>query len=490
MPIDYSKWDRLELSDDDDFECHPNVDKASLIRWKQADIHRKREERKQKITALKAEIAQNDVLLDRIGAMISQVESNGVSAFLKTVEDLRELNKKTAEQEVQQKTEGTEERMPSFDEMMAVLYEKIKAEVENESEERVGEQLVSKLKEHKEKLAARTKEAKLELEKEEAEAHKKITMDDIHTGFDNTRVSKATKATKTDSHNKSSASTNSGNAINKSASEIVTKPTKTESTSSKPASSTVTSTEQVADDDEGMIPSDLTKAFAKVKTYDESYKFISDHPEIINQEAVDSLLAEAFQAQLKKKAKYAKQCVHQGWLIQYCQKLGPDGVRLFFRRITTMEGARDVFEKDVNDTYEHICKRCEVIEKEKGNQPQVEQIQIEMTGPGNMLSVHVPDKNSDDPAEISRFETFMTLPENLREALKTGELEKINKVLGSMSVPEAEKILEICNQCEVLRVEPGIIDTTIGETIPTREMMEGNDGQDMEESQEDQMIDE
>ena len=186
MPIDYSKWDRLELSDDDDFECHPNVDKASLIRWKQADIHRKREERKQKIAALQAEIAQNDVLLDRISAMISQVESDGVSAFLKTVEDLREMNKKTAEQEAQRETQGTEERMPSFDEMMAVLCEKIKAEVEHESEEKVGEQLVSKLKEHREKLAARTKEVKLEWEKEETEAHRKITMDDIHTGFDNT----------------------------------------------------------------------------------------------------------------------------------------------------------------------------------------------------------------------------------------------------------------------------------------------------------------
>ena len=98
-----------------------------------------------------------------------------------------------------------------------------------------------------------------------------------------------------------------------------------------------------------MIPSDLTKAFAKAKGYDESYKFISDNPEIINQEAVDHLLAEAFQAQLKKKAKYAKQCVHQGWLIQYCQKLGPDGVRLFFRRLVmNIEHLRKYANKCIN----------------------------------------------------------------------------------------------------------------------------------------------
>ena len=41
MPIDYSKWDKIEISDDSDVEVHPNVDKQSFIRWKQRDIHEK-----------------------------------------------------------------------------------------------------------------------------------------------------------------------------------------------------------------------------------------------------------------------------------------------------------------------------------------------------------------------------------------------------------------------------------------------------------------
>ena len=44
--LNYSKWDNLELSDDSDIEVHPNVDKRSFIRWKQRDIHEKREMRK------------------------------------------------------------------------------------------------------------------------------------------------------------------------------------------------------------------------------------------------------------------------------------------------------------------------------------------------------------------------------------------------------------------------------------------------------------
>jgi len=39
MPVDYSKWDKLEISDDEDIECHPNIDKASMIRWHQAALH-------------------------------------------------------------------------------------------------------------------------------------------------------------------------------------------------------------------------------------------------------------------------------------------------------------------------------------------------------------------------------------------------------------------------------------------------------------------
>ncbi|KAJ1557950.1 hsp90 co-chaperone Cdc37, partial [Cladochytrium tenue] len=62
----YAKWDKLELSDDDDFECHPNVDKASMIRWKQAEIHRQRRERQDKITALTMEAAMNSRIIDAL----------------------------------------------------------------------------------------------------------------------------------------------------------------------------------------------------------------------------------------------------------------------------------------------------------------------------------------------------------------------------------------------------------------------------------------
>lgn len=70
--LNYSKWDNLELSDDSDVEVHPNVDKKSFIRWKQQDIHEKREIQKQQLEALKAESKINDLLkpmLDKVSFM-------------------------------------------------------------------------------------------------------------------------------------------------------------------------------------------------------------------------------------------------------------------------------------------------------------------------------------------------------------------------------------------------------------------------------------
>ncbi|CAG8774169.1 6111_t:CDS:2, partial [Acaulospora colombiana] len=64
--LNYDKWNALEVSDDSDIEGHPNVDHASLVRWKQRDIHEKREARKFKIAQYEQEIKNNDILYPKI----------------------------------------------------------------------------------------------------------------------------------------------------------------------------------------------------------------------------------------------------------------------------------------------------------------------------------------------------------------------------------------------------------------------------------------
>lgn len=48
MPVDYSKWDHIEISDDED-DTHPNVDTPSLFKWRhEARIKREEEEKQEK----------------------------------------------------------------------------------------------------------------------------------------------------------------------------------------------------------------------------------------------------------------------------------------------------------------------------------------------------------------------------------------------------------------------------------------------------------
>lgn len=45
--LDYSKWDHIEISDDED-DTHPNVDTPSLFRWRhQARVERMAEREKE-----------------------------------------------------------------------------------------------------------------------------------------------------------------------------------------------------------------------------------------------------------------------------------------------------------------------------------------------------------------------------------------------------------------------------------------------------------
>src|ERR1044071_4748205 len=70
----------------------------------------------------------------------------------------------------------------------------------------------------------------------------------------------------------------------------------------------------------------------------------------------------------------------------------------YLSRITSPNPqAREVFMKDVNDTYDRIRERCQIMAAEKTQKPQpakqVEQIQIEVTDPNMSLNVRVPDEN-------------------------------------------------------------------------------------------------
>lgn len=91
-----------------------------------------------------------------------------------------------------------------------------------------------------------------------------------------------------------------------------------------------------SDEEETQLP-ELTptlEGFSQIpmQQYQKSWEYIQNHRDVYVEGASDALLVAAFTAEGEGKKKYAKQCVHQSLLLQYCEKLGTDGPRMFFKK--------------------------------------------------------------------------------------------------------------------------------------------------------------
>jgi len=211
-------------------------------------------------------------------------------------------------------------------------------------------------------------------------------------------------------------------------------------------------------------PSALGRKFAQISIgeYRQCLQFISENPDVVCEKETDGLLIDAFNSQMAGKEVYARQCVHQALLLQYCRQLGGDGVSLFFKRIsTTGHQAQKVFHDDVHQTYSRIRERAKEItsERETGIQD-VEQIQLQALDPNSAININIPALDSVDPGVNASRQVFESFPPGLRRALECGSLDEVNKVLGKMSVEEAEEIVGQLGEGGMLSVESQIIDAT------------------------------
>lgn len=144
-------------------------------------------------------------------------------------------------------------------------------------------------------------------------------------------------------------------------------------------------------------------------------------------------------------------------------------------RITTPNHqAQKVFTDDVNTTFNRIRTRTAEIKAERAANPDtstdggsggggVEQIQLHAVEPGSSININVPQPSSTDPIEISARSVFETFPPGLQRALESGSLDRVNDVLGKMSVEEAEEVVEKLGEQGMLSMEKGVIDGTTEE---------------------------
>ncbi|KAL2261633.1 hypothetical protein VTK26DRAFT_3726 [Humicola hyalothermophila] len=473
MPVDYSKWDALEVSDDSDIEVHPNVDKRSFIRAKQHQIHMERQQRKHQIATLKYERIINDALIKRITSLLdilkahaeeAKTQNPGEVAFKAVMESAASLDPK--DDQPPPRPEGVhsnEEPLPTYTKMMATLLDQVNTTLDEKKveQDKRYDGMVAEIEEHLKKVTNLQDDLFKKLSELEAEESRKITSEHIHTGFDSSYINKSkpsspppTSGTKTESSSVELLNPNYSNAT------------------SLPASSSSSADDK---DDSDITASPLALQFAKIKSsdYRESLAFLSQHPSILTEKETDGLLVQAFDAQLENRADYARNCVHQALLLQYCRALGRDGVALFFKRITTPgHQAQEVFYKDVQETYAKIRTRAREIvlqrakdeaEGKTGEQQGVEQIQLHAVEPGTVINIRIPAEGSEDPEERKGREIFETFPPDMKKALESGKLDEVNKVLGAMKVDEAEELVGKLGEAGILSLEEEIIDATTEE---------------------------
>ncbi|KAF1988847.1 hypothetical protein K402DRAFT_411353 [Aulographum hederae CBS 113979] len=476
MPVDYSKWDALELSDDSDIEVHPNVDKRSFIRAKQNQIHQERQVRRHRITTLKYERIINDGLISRIDRLMTALKSHKPESggsieevvFQALIESAGDPSEDTPPPPPEGVHTDVQERGMTYSKMMASLVDQVKKVVDESNEE--GDRLELFIKEvgtHKTKVEGLQVELEKKLAELEKEEKRHITSDDVKVGFDVSHVKKAQEQAAA-----SKSVSTEPELLNPARPSI------------NPRTSTGQSSGADADIEDGFDPDDvddestsasrLGKQFAQIPIgdYRSDLEFISKNPAVLSEKETDGLLIEAFNAQLEGKEKYAQQCVHQALLLQYCRQLGKDGVGLFFKRITTKDHqAQKLFTDDVRTTYQRIKTRGAEINKERaeeaasGEAGGVEQIQLHAVDPNTTINIRVPPAVSDTSSEEEKYnrKIYDSFPPGLQRALESSSLDEVNKVLGKMSVEEAEEIVGQLGEGGMLSLEEGIVDATTEE---------------------------
>ena len=496
MPVDYSKWDALELSDDSDIEVHPNVDKRSFIRAKQNQIHQQRYDRKREIETLKYERIINDGLLERINALLDalkkhQKDSESSKPDEVVFQAMIESAGDPAKDDPPKPPEGVythqKEPQPKYSKMMGSLVDQVKKEVD---EKKAGDRYsgyIDGVYEHLTKVQNLQQELLKKLASLEKDEKAKITSESIRDGFNTSHVSRQEPGTIAAAEAKAKNKSNSSNRSKSSETKLLNPTASGLSSSHRSAlqrsdsavssgaeadvedDALLTTHEKDSDDEDDTSSIKLTpeaRQFAAVKLgdYRACLQFISQHPSIVNEATQDALLVEAFNSQMKGQDLYARTCVHQGLLIQYCRQLGKDGVGMFFKRITTKgHQAQTVFNKDVAETYLRIKTRSAELKKEEdenAGQEGVEQIQLHAVEPGTEIHINLPQPNSAEEVEIQARKIFDNFPPGLQRALESGKLDEVNLVLGKMSVEEAEEVVELLGQGGMLSLQEGVIDAT------------------------------
>lgn len=194
MPLDYSKWDNLELSDDSDIEVHPNVDKRSMIKWKQEAIHRERAERKAKIDYLTQFVPQQENVLKKVQELTSMLKDNEDDlAGIKKV--VQVLDQQQTEADPRMKVPSAGGKEMDVAQVFSAMKTQIAAGLASNTPAEVKKTLLERFSQTEATVQKTVTEASRELAKLNEESRKKMTSDNMFTSEKSNKTVSTTQLT-------------------------------------------------------------------------------------------------------------------------------------------------------------------------------------------------------------------------------------------------------------------------------------------------------
>ncbi|KAL7515589.1 hypothetical protein ACHAXN_013165 [Cyclotella atomus] len=435
-PFDYSKWDNIELSDDED-DVHPNIDKESWFRMKHRSRVEREEKEEQDKKKILAEMAKANLRIKEINKILSKSQSssgNGNNSDDSDDDDLEDLEGlRTELSSLQKSNADNQTKLDNYEKNKKWNVDNMCHVVEERTivNANVGESKFSS------SGFALPKDGDLEA------GEKK--MDEL----------KAAAAAEKEVPKKSEVPTQemaNANDTDKSTSQAVAPAAKSQPTT-KPQPQPESKIDKVP---VSMLSyheftekyADIVETFMSISSMDKSKEFLLQNGDILLQENASNYLLLAsledemngFHEKMKLVARQSQIISNIAELAKSLQRHPGNVIVPFFQRMDNKE-MYDGFMEGVAGFIKRVEERAVVKKKEM----EEERMREAKENGGDAVDIsQIPLEERLGPGGLDPLEVFESLPVSMQEAFESREKSKLEEALLGMPQEEAKYHMKRC----------------------------------------------
>lgn len=434
--FDYSKWDKIELSDDES-DLHPNIDKDSWFRLK----HRTRLEREEKEDAeskmFSKENAENQSRLNIIKARLKVLKSGQAAAEGDDGAEFEDIDALVGE------ADELERAIIQRNKRIEEINERRKWNIDNicrTSEEKtiVNEVTTTSLRADDFKPTGATETAMLEEEKKSASAPS--SSQTVLTKTEATAAAAVPGATKPQSTaTKSTLDTTASSSGSSASSTSAVGPAEKPVTQG-PAVSGSASRERfavVSYNDFVLTHETILENYSEIRDMEQTKEYLFKHCDVLLHEHSQSyMLLSCLEDEMNGKRQRMKHICRQSQILSHITELAAsmkrdarDMVLPFFKRISEAEYLAG-FTTAVAEFTEKIIKRA--VEKRK--EMDADEAEEAMDEDNVPLG----------PGGLNPFKVLASLPQSMKDAFKSQDIARLHQVLADMPPADAKHYMKLC----------------------------------------------